>query len=290
MRPQLDSRHRIAALAARQHGVVSRAQLRALGLSDRAISRRIAAGYLIPIHPGVFAVGHPLLTMHGRQLAAVLACGPSAVLSHGSAGALWEVVPNHPTRIHVTVRTWAGLTAPHGVRLHRYRSVADADVTRRHAIPVTTPARTLLDLAPVLRIDRLQRAIAQMDVLRLLDFREVDRLLTLHPRRPGTARLRGLLEDHRPGGGLTRTGLEQLFLAFFERHGFPRPLVNAKIEGIEVDFHWPAARVSVEADSWTYHRTRAAFERDRERDALLAAAGWRVHRFTDRQVERQPDS
>lgn len=285
----LDRHRRVAALATKQHGVVSRAQLLALGMTAHTIDAWLRRGRLIAIHHGVYAVGHASLTIHGRQLAAVLACGPTAVLSHGSAAALWELVPNQPTRIHVIVQTWAGLTAPRGVHLHRYRSLVDDDITKRNAIPVTTPARTLLDLAPVLGLYPLRRMIGQMDVLRLLDFGDVDRLLTLHPRRRGTKRLRRLLDEHRPDTGLTRPGLELLFLAFFERHGFPTPLVNAEIEGVEADFHWPEQRVAVEADSFTFHRTRAAFERDRERDAILTTAGWRVHRFTDRQIKQQPE-
>jgi hypothetical protein len=289
MNAHLDSGRRVAKLATAQHGVVSRAQLLALGLTGHAIDGWMRRGRLIAIHRNVYAVGHAALTIFGDQLAAVLACGPTAVLSHGSAAALWELVPFQPSLIHVTVRTWAGLTAPRGARLHRYRSLVDADLTTRKAIPVTTPARTLLDLAPVLALRQLRRMIGQMEQLRLLDLADVDRLLTLHPRRRGVKRLRSLLADHRPATGLSRSGLEDLFLELFERHGFPTPILNGKVEGIEADFHWPDRRVCVEADHYEYHRTRASFERDRERDAILTSAGWRVHRFTDLQLKRQPE-
>lgn len=289
MRRQNDIDRRVAALAGRQHGVVTRDQLLALGLSPSAIDRRLRAGRLIRLHPGVYAVGHTAISFHARQLATVLACGPTAVLSHGSAAALWDLVGSQPSRIHVIVRTSAGITGPAGVHLHRYRSLADEDVTRRMAIPVTDVARTLLDLASVLPPRKLRRALAQADVLRLLDFAQVDRLVAAHPGRPGARVLATLVREQEPDPELSRSTLEELFLEFFDRHGFPPPRVNVEVEGVEADFHWPDRRVTVEADSFGYHRTRAAFERDRERDAQLAAAGWRVHRFTDRQVERQPE-
>lgn len=292
MGTEFDSDRRVAALATGQHGVVTRVQLRTLGLRDGAITRRVAAGRLIPLHVGVFAVGHAALTIHGRQLAAVLACGPSAVLSHGSAAALWGLVDNQPTRIHVIVRTWAGLTAPKGVHLHRYRSLVDLDVTRRRAIPVTTPARTLLDLAPVVALRKVRRAIRLADVQRRLDFADVDRLLTAHPRRPGARLLRALLDEHRadPEPDISRSDFEDRLVELCERHGLPTPRINVDVAGLEVDVHWVGTDVVAEADSYSFHRTRAAFERDRERDAVLAAAGYRVHRFTDRQVNRKPET
>ncbi|HEY8582933.1 MAG TPA: DUF559 domain-containing protein [Capillimicrobium sp.] len=238
----------------------------------------------------MYAVGHAALTVHGRQLAAVLACGPSAVLSHGSAGALWDIVRYPPARIHVTVQTWAGLATPRGVRLHRYRSLVPEDLTERDAIPVTTPARTLLDLAPVLPGRKLRRAIGQADVLRRLDLDALDRLLLAHPRRPGAKLLRALLAEHRPDPQLSRSDFEDRLVELCERHGLPRPQQNIRILGEEVDCSWPELRVVAEADSFAFHGTRAAFEKDRARDALLTAAGYRVHRFTDRQLREAPDT
>ncbi|HEU4658280.1 MAG TPA: type IV toxin-antitoxin system AbiEi family antitoxin domain-containing protein [Capillimicrobium sp.] len=289
MRPPHDIDHRIAALAGRQHGVVAHRQLSELGLSDRAISRRLAAGRLIPIHHGVYAVGHAALSQHGRWLAAVLACGPTAVLSHGSAAALWELTSYQPSKIHVIVQTYAGLTAPRGVRLHRYRSLVPQDVARRRAIPVTSVARTLLDLAPVLPRRKLERAIGQADVFGLLDIRDAERLIAAHPRRPGVKAFAASLTRHRPELALSRSDFEDRLVELCERHDLPAPRKNVLLADLEVDLHWPGTDVVAEADGFAFHRTRAAFENDRRRDAVLSLAGYRVHRFTDRQVAGQPE-
>jgi very-short-patch-repair endonuclease len=289
MRPRLDRDRSVAALAGRQYGIVTRAELRALGLPDRAVARRIAAGRLIPLHRGVYAVGHDAVPLRGRWLAAVRACGPTAVLSHGTAAALWELA-EPPRLVHVTVRSHMGRTAPAGVRLHRSVTLADEDVVVREGIPVTSVARTLLDQAPTLPLRRLRRAFAQADVLRLLDFRAVDRLVAAHPRRAGMPKYRAAAAEHRPEGGISRSDFEDRLAELCERHGLPRPEVNARVAGLEVDLWWPRAAVVAEADGFAFHRTRAAFERDRERDAILTAAGIVVHRFTDRQVRRAPET
>ncbi|MBX5440343.1 MAG: type IV toxin-antitoxin system AbiEi family antitoxin domain-containing protein [Solirubrobacteraceae bacterium] len=280
----------MAALATRQHGLVTRVQARALGLSGSAIARRLAAGRLIAVHPGVYAVGHAALSVRGVWLAAVLACGPRAALSHGSAALLWEIGRGVPRRIHVTVPGTAGRDAPRGVRLHRYRSLdPDADVTVRDGIPVTTVERTLLDLATARPPRVVRRAFAQADVMRILDVGEVGRLVAAHPRRRGSRVVAAIAAEHRPEGrGLSRSDFEDRLVELCERHGLPRPKVNAEIAGLEVDVSWPDAGVVAEADGYEFHRTRAAFERDRERDAILTAAGCVVHRFTERQVTRAP--
>jgi hypothetical protein len=289
MAVQVDNDRRIAALASRQHGVVSRAQLKAAGLSRHAIDGRLGSGHLIALHRGVYAVGHRALTPHARWLAAVLACGPGAVLSHASAATLWEL-RGSGLRPHVTVPTTAGRRAPSGVRLHRYRSLGDEEVTTHRAIPVTTVERTLLDLAATLRRRALERAVDQAEVLRLLDHRRLLTLLDAHRGRPGSRALAELLDQHQLGSTLTRSDLEELFLEFCDRHGIPRPHVNQRVTDIQVDFHWPDHRLVVEVDGWAYHRTRAAFERDRARDARLAAVGYRTLRFTDRQLDQDPDT
>jgi very-short-patch-repair endonuclease len=261
MRPQLDRDRRIASFATHQHGLVRRDQLLQLGLSERAIARRTSSGRLIAVHRGVYAVGHAALTQRGRWLAAVWACGSTALLSHGSALALWELTPNQPSMIHVTVRTYAGRTAPRGVHLHRSTSLADTDVSARDGIPVTGVVRSLLDAAPQMPQRRLNRAMAQADVLRLLDFAEVDRVLATHPRRAGAPKLRTAVADHRPGADMSRT-----------------------------DFEDRMVELLVGADSRTFHNTWAAKERDSDRDAVLTAAGCIVHRFTDRQLRRTPEA
>lgn len=279
------------ALASTQHGIVTRPQLRALGLTDRAISHRMAAGRLIPLYRGVYAVGHAALSQRGRWLAATFACGAGAVLSHGTAAAFWELTANQPHLYHVTKPGTAGRGMPRGVKLHRYRSLdVTADVTVRDAIPVTTPERTLLDLTTYLPMRFVRRAFAQADVLRLVDFTQVNRLIAEHPHRRGTRTLAAIAYSQRPDGDRSRSDFEERVVELCDGAGFPRPRVNAMLVGLEVDVSWPELRVAVEADSFAFHRTRAAFERDRERDAILTANGYLVHRFTERQLAEAPDS
>ena len=210
-------------------------------------------------------------------MAAVLACGEGAVLSHQSAAALWSIRGTAKPRIDVT--------APRDLRprsgLHPHRAVLPADeVTVHDGIPTTTPARTLLDLAAVVPRQTLERALDEAEILRLPG---PHKLLDRYPRRTGAANLRTLLLTSRSPTP-TRTELEAKFLTFLDAWGFDRPDVNTIIEGLEVDAAWRDARLIVELDGFDVHRTRAAFERDRERDRRLTAAGWRVIRLTWRQL------
>jgi hypothetical protein len=221
-------------------------------------------------------------------MAAVLACGPGAALSHASAAALWEIRRSAATLIDVTVpRT--GRAQP-GLRLHRPRSLPPAEVTTRDGIPVTTPARTILDLAAVLNDEQLERALDQTELQRLTDYPALDALARAHPGHKGAKRLTTTLSTYEAGATLTKSDLEKLFLAICETYGLPRPLVNHRTDHHEVDFLFPRQRLIVEADSWKYHRTRLRFERDRRRDATHARAGFRTLRFTDRQLEHDPES
>jgi predicted transcriptional regulator of viral defense system len=278
----------IAALAARQHGVVARRQLEALGLSRSAVGRRAGDGRLHRIHRGVYAVGHPILQANGHRMAAVLACGPGAALSHASAAALWEIRPTAATRIDVSVRGAGGRAKRPRLRIHRAANLRSEEVTIHQGIRVTTPARTLLDLAAQLPRRALERALDEAEVRELFDLTALNAVVRAHPSERGAARLAEALTQHRAGTTLTKTTLEELMLSICDRHGLPRPLVNTWIEGLEVDFHWPAQRLVVEADSYRYHHTRRAFERDRERDAILARAGYRALRFSDRQLAHEP--
>jgi very-short-patch-repair endonuclease len=290
MRDIDDNGRRVAALAGRQHGVVTRAQLLAQGFSTTKIGRWLANGRLVALHTGVYAVGHAALSQRGRWFAATVASGPRAVLSHGSAAALWELRGSQPQLIHVTVPGTGGHDAPRGVRLHRYRSLnPSADVTVRDGIPVTTVERTLLDLTLVLALRKVRRAFGQADTFRILDFAEVDRLVAAHPHRRGTRALAAIAAEHRPDQPLSRSDFEDRLAELCVRHGLPAPRHNLHIAGIEVDLSWPEHRVVAEADSFAFHGTWAAGQRDRDRDARLAAAGYTTHRFTDAQVDREPE-
>ena len=267
----------IAVLAQRQHGVVARRQLIALGLGRRAIAHRLECGRLHLVHRGVYAVGHRVLSQRGRWMAAVLACGEGAVLSHESAAALWTIRGTAKSRIDVT--------APRDLRprpgLQPHRAVLPADeLTVHDGIPTTTPARTLLDLAAVVPRQTLERALDEAEVLRLPG---PQTLLDRYPRRRGAAALRTLLLTSRSPTP-TRTELEAKFLAFLDDWGFDRPLINTIVETYEVDAAWRDARLIVELDGFDVHKTRTAFERDRKRDRRLTAAGWRVIRLTWRQL------
>ena len=290
MRPRTASDRDVACPATRQHGLITRARMRDLGFGDRAISRRLAAGRLIAVHRGVSAVGHGALTQPARWLAAVLACGPGALLSHGStAAALWgSPRPAGPHSRHAQRRRRGD-----GAARRLPAPLHDAGRRRPHA-PRADPGHlghaTLLDLAAVVPRRKLRRAIAQADVLRRLRVEELERMLAAHPGRPGTPLLAGLLAEHRPQGGISRSDFEDRLVELCERYGLPAPRLNARIAGLEVDVSWPQARVVAEADSFSFHRTRAAFEDDRARDATLTAAGHIVHRFTERQVRLAPET
>ena len=278
---------RIAALATRQHGVVATRQLAALGLPQRAVSHRAAAGRLHRVHRGVYAVGHPVLTVNGRRMAAVLAGGPGAVLSHASAAALWGIRPTSATRIDVTVRSAGGRAKRPGLRIHRTPTLRADEITEEQAIRVTTPARTLLDLAATLPRRALERALDEAEIHELYDLASLDAMARTHAGERGARHLRRALdEDGDPT--LTDSELEELMLALCEEHGLERPEPQAWVAGLRVDFLFAASRLVVETDGYRYHRTRRAFERDRERDAILARAGYRTLRFTHRQLTREP--
>lgn len=269
---------RISALAARQHGVVSVVQLLTLGLSRRAVSKRAQTGRLHRVHRGVYAVGHPRLTLHGRLFAAVLACGEGAVISHNSAACLWRLPHRETPRIDVTVPRPGGRRARRTIVVHRAELPAQ-EVACVDGIPVTTPARTLLDLADVVPRRALERAMDEAEYLRL----DLTGLEPRHGRR-GSGLLARVLAEHEPGSTLTSSQLEEQFLRLCRRNSLPRPEVNASLEGYPVDFLWRVHRLVVETDGHAAHGTRAAFERDRVRDADLTAAGWRVLRITHRRL------
>jgi very-short-patch-repair endonuclease/predicted transcriptional regulator of viral defense system len=276
----------LARLASRQHGVVATRQLAALGLARGGVAARARAGRLHRVHQGVYAVGHTVLTVNGRRMAAVLAAGLGAVLSFVSAAALWELRATSATRIDVTVRTKGG-RARQGLRIHRTPTLKADEVTNHQGIPVTTPSRTLLDLAATLPRRALERALDEAEVQGLYDLTSLSAMASAHAGERGAARLQqALADDGEPT--LTDSELEELMLALCNEHGIERPNPRTWVAGLRVDFVFGASRLVVETDSWAYHRTRRAFERDRERDAILARAGYRTLRFTHRQMTREP--
>lgn len=280
----------IALVAERQHGVASRRQLLDAGLSEDAISRRIASGLLHPHYRGVYAVGHPALSSDGLLMAAVLAAGPGSALSHRSAASLLG--------LRATARRAIDVVSPRqpperaGITGHRSRLLGPEDLTAVRGIPVTTVARTLADLAPLLDSRGLDRVWRRAEELRAIDVFAIAR--QLRPGRAGTAALRRLLAAADEGllATLTRSELEILFLELVAAAGLPTPLMNVPIEvaggRYEADALWPSVRLVVELDGWSVHGTRSAFEDDRRRDADLARAGFRVVRFTWRRVVTDP--
>jgi hypothetical protein len=214
-------------------------------------------------------------------MAAVLALGPGAVLSHRPAGAHWELVRTSGVCEVTVPRT--GLRSRPGVRVHEAHLPPD-EVTTHHGIPVTTVPRTLFDLAAVLPERQLERALNEAEVLRRWDELSLDRLLRRYPRRRGSRAIRAVLHKRGMGATVTRSELEEQFLALIDGAGLPRPEINVPVEGFEVDAVWRDARVVVELDGRSTHGTVEAFERDRERDRLLQTAGWRPVRITARQM------
>jgi predicted transcriptional regulator of viral defense system len=283
----------LGALVATQHGVVAHGQLVALGFSRREVQGMKKAGWMHPVHRGVYAVGRRSLGRNGRWMAAVLACGPGALLSHRSAGALHGLLRTRSSVIEVTVPTARGRDIA-GVRPYVARRLEPHDSTVVHGIPCTSVALTLLNIAAVTPRRQTERACDEAEVQRLVHLQQLHELLERSRGRRGVATLRAVLADHAIGTTLTRSELEELTLAICRRAEVPVPAVNADAQGASgrtysVDFLWPDHRVVLETDGHAYHRTRSAVERDRRREADLVTAGLRVLRSTWRQVAREPD-
>jgi predicted transcriptional regulator of viral defense system len=282
MRDESDNRPdvKVARLAATEWSVLSLEELRRCGLSKGMVARRVGRGQLHRLHHGVYAVGHPNVPLEGTFLAAVKACGAGAVLSHFSAAALWEMVEWDGRYLEVTVKD----TTPRvhdGVRVHRTRFLDAADVRGHRGIPVTSPARTALDLSSVLPEAAARRAIRKAISQRWLSVRELLAILDRQGRRPGAKRLSRIVAD---GPVPTRTEPEDAVLDVILAAGLPRPDVNVpmRFDGRRVvpDFRWPDLKLIVEADSRTWHGNKLAREDDAERQALLEAHGERVVRVT----------
>lgn len=250
-----------------------------------AVQHRARVARIRRIHHGVYAYGHRRLTAHGHRLAAVLACGPGAVLSHRSAAAVWELLPSAQTRLHVTVPGTSRRRRV-GIRVDRTRDLPDDDITLVDGIPITTVTRTLCDLAGGGSVAQLRRAVHHADRSGRLDLAALQRAVDRRPGRRGTAALRAILADYAPAP-LTRSEYERQFLEAVREAGLPEPLVNQMVAGQEVDVFWPQWRLAVELDSRAYHSDPEAFERDPVRDARLLRADCRVLRVTAKRFARR---
>jgi very-short-patch-repair endonuclease len=281
----------IVDLADGQHGVVGRGQLLEMGLGGGAVDGRVERGGLHVVHRGVYAVGRRALDRKGRWMAAVLAGGPGAILSHRSAGELWGLLTYGSGPVEITRSGGLRIRRP-GIAAHESELAAD-EIAYGDGIPATSPFRTLFDLAAVLPARRLERALNEADVRQLLDRVSLPQLLERHPGRRGVATLRVLLEDRGPDG-IARNDFEEAFVALLDADGLPRPRLNADraLRGrfFDVDCLWQAQQLVVELDGRAVHATPSAFEKDRRRDRILLAEGWRSTRVTWRQLKNEPSA
>jgi len=292
---RLHDQHLLGALAAQQHGVVSLAQLRALGVSASAVHKRTAAARLHRVHRGVYSLApSALLSRNGRFMAAVLACGPAAVLSHRSAAALHELRATDRAGIDVTVPGRAG-RAHKGIDVHRSKTLTAVDTTTVSGIPCTTVARTQFDLAEVVNQRAVERAFNQAEVMEVLNYDALADQLQRNRHRHAVPLVRAVLAGGETGNAPTESELEERLLPLCLAAGVPAPDRQVYIDpgdgepAIRVDFAWRAQRLVIETDGGRYHRTRRAFEDDRRRDQRLALAGWRVVRITWRQLTEEPE-
>lgn len=279
----------IRALAARQHGVVTRDQLLGAGLPPHVVEYRVKKRRFDRLYRGVYRVG-PAAAAHESEMAAVLACGESAVLSHRSAASVWRLLSRPVGFVPVDVSVERRFRAPGSdLRVHRVASLPPDETTVRNGIPITTPERTIIDLGGCARAREVEQALAQAERSGLTTRAQVRVLLARYLRRPGTRALRALV-DTGATPAFVRSEAETRFRSLIRKARLDAPAINVSIHGHEVDFLWPAARLVVEIDGFAFHSDAYAFERDRQRDAELTAAGLRVMRVTWRQLCREPEA
>jgi very-short-patch-repair endonuclease len=276
----------VGGFADRQHGVVGREQLLAAGVGRGVIVRGVEAGRLRPVFRGVYAVGHVALRREGWWMAALLACGEGAALSHRTAATIWGLVTGPTLPIDVTT------SRDHG-RKHRQITIhrmllAPLDALVRDNLRVTTPSRTIVDLAASLEGRALRNAVERAQDLRRFDPNDIHTTLARAPRRPGTRRLHDLITVLAPDEDNARSHLERLFLRLTRRARLPKPTTNHDIAGRRCDFAWPVERLVVETDGYRYHSSPTAKRRDHRRDRQLTALGWRPVRFTYEEVAFEP--
>jgi hypothetical protein len=268
---------RLAELAGKQHGVVSIRQLHRLGFSKDAVSGANAAGRIYRLYRGVYAVGHTNLSLHGKCLAGVLACGPAALLSHYSAAWLWGLSPTKPIPIHVTSPSPRARRPP--IHLHRASKLSDADRACLWEIPVTSVARVLLDQAALVDERRLRKLLKSAEERELFDLPAVHDVLGRNRGHRGHKRLMRALALYEPPP-FTRSAFEEHFYEAVLSAGLPTPRVNFNIAGMDVDFYWPEHRFAVELDVYETHGTRESFEEDRIRRERLLLEGIGVNNVT----------
>ena len=270
----------VLACARRQHGVVTTTQLAAAGWSADAIFARERRGWLRRVHRGVYLVG-PVEAEHALAIAATLAV-PGSALSTYPAAVLHRLRPARDGPMHVT--TARDARSRPGLKIHRAQ-LHPSDITRRHGIPVTSPARTLLDLAATEPAAEVDRALNEARILRLVSDASLNEQFSRYPRHRGTAAFRKAAQAER---GFTRSSAERRLKALVAKAALPRPETNVRLEGYEVDAMWREQRLLVEIDGFATHGTRKSFEEDRLRDQVLIAKGWRVLRITWRQLTSEP--
>ena len=275
-------------LASRQFGVVARVQMLELGYAAGAIGGRVRSGRLTPVHAGVYLVGHIVRARLATEMAAVLACGGDAAVSHASAAVLWGLVPgtagSRPVDVTVA-RDWPPVRP--GIRAHRSRMLEPADLGAIGALSITSPARTLLDLGSVLTLGQLEAAAAEGERRHGVSIAALADQVERNRGRAGTAGLRSLIaRTTKPA--LTRSNAERKLLTLLRAQRLPSPDPNQRIAEFEVDLLWREQRLVVEFDGFAFHGDRSAFERDRQRDAELQARGYRVMRVTWRQLVDHP--
>lgn len=275
----------LARLAAAQHGVLATRQMKALGLGDHVIGRLRIAGWLHPLHRGVYAVGHPRLSERGRWMAAVLACGPNAVLSHHQAAALHGLLRASPSLIHVTA---PGRHRVDGVRCHRAKGLRGRPRIVVDGIPVTSVERTFLDMAAVLSEPRLRSLLETAQRSGRYDHARTLEVIERANGHRGVGALTAAIAELHDEPPAIRSGLEQLALELIRAAHLPEPAVNTSVEGEVVDLSWPEYGLVVEIDSWRYHQQRSAFESDRRRGNQLTLGHLIVLRFTDRDLRTEP--
>jgi hypothetical protein len=285
MARQLDHDRLMSAIAARRHGVLSRVVLLQAGVAPGTIDDRLRQRRLVSLHRGVYGLGHAQLTDEGWRLAAVDAYGSAAALSHASAAALWGIGEGPLFPVHVSLAKRGGVSGHDRTVPHRRMRLDDEDVTVRDGIRVTTVARTVLDLAALVRGRRLEQVVRRASRLRLFDLREQQIVLDRHPRQPGASELGRLLAALRGRGTDDfRSRMEIAFAQLCDDYGLPRPVVNGFVLAERVDFHWPGTTLVIEADGFEFHAMPTAFAEDRRRDQKLTLGGYTVVRLTWDQV------